>query len=259
MKRRSIVSILVLVVLVGLFFNQTLFAANLEVGMLTFSFDDGESSLYTQALPALGKYNFPATAYIVTDWIGDGSHVTQKQLRDLYWKGWEIGNHTKSHAELLSLSYAQVKAQIQGTFDALTSWGIKPSRSLAPPYGDFNPTVISQLIVEGVITSSRQAWTEDLSFNDPLSWNAGAINVVSIHSTTTPAAIKDLINQAVSQKKWLVLVIHGVASISTDDYTMERATLNVVATHANTLRSQGKLIVTTVSMGVEKIGYYQKH
>ena len=251
---------LVLLVVVGFaFLGGKVEAGSLDRAMISFTFDDGYNSLLL-AVPILSKYKIQGTAYIVPDWVGDGEHLTWAQLQSLSWKdGWEIGNHTFSHAHLTSvgLSDAQIKAELEGAQVAFLQHGLLGQGAFASPYGEFDDRLLGILRGVGFITSSRQAWMEDSAFNDPLTFNEWAINVVSVRRTTSYASIKSLVDQAVAGKKWLVLVIHEMAQYPLDEYEMSTSVLNQVASYVRTLRTKGKIDGVPLSKAVGKMLYYQ--
>ncbi|MEK7598522.1 MAG: polysaccharide deacetylase family protein [Patescibacteria group bacterium] len=232
-------------------------AKSLDRAMISFTFDDGPNSLLL-AVPILSKYKIQGTAYIVPDWVGDGEHLTWAQLWSLFWKdGWEIGNHSFSHQHLTTLSDAQIKAEIESAQTVFLQHGLLGQGAFASPYGEFDDRLLGILRGVGFITSSRQAWTEDSAFNDPLTFNEWAINVVSIRRTTTYAKIKSLIDQAVAGEKWLVLVIHDMAQYPMDDYEMSTSVLSQTASYVSTLRTYGKIDGVPLSKAVGKMLYYQ--
>jgi len=62
--------------------------------------DDGWKSLYTIAYPILKKYNFPATLFVYTDFIGGKKGLTWDQIKELADNGFDIECHTKTHRYL---------------------------------------------------------------------------------------------------------------------------------------------------------------
>jgi peptidoglycan/xylan/chitin deacetylase (PgdA/CDA1 family) len=88
------------------------------------TFDDGYQNNLINAAPILVKYNFSATCYIVSDLIGStniwdsNKGITQRPLMNkneiVEWLnlGMDIGAHTKTHANLTSLSKKQALKEI---------------------------------------------------------------------------------------------------------------------------------------------------
>lgn len=82
------------------------------------TFDDGYRTTFSNALPILKKYDFPATVFLAVDYIGknisfpwlnlfgnpdaseDLSPMDWKEVKELYHAGIEIGSHTCSHTFL---------------------------------------------------------------------------------------------------------------------------------------------------------------
>src|SRR5262245_52179312 len=61
------------------------------------SFDDGWVTQYENALPFLMQYHFPATFFVVTDYIGHRNFFSWPQLQTLLTEGMKIGSHSRSH------------------------------------------------------------------------------------------------------------------------------------------------------------------
>ena len=88
------------------------------------TFDDGYQNNLINAAPILVKYNFSATCYIVSNRIGSSNSwdsnkgITQRPLMNeneiFEWLslGMDIGAHTKTHANLTSISKKQALKEI---------------------------------------------------------------------------------------------------------------------------------------------------
>ena len=258
------VSGIVFGVLVVLFFICTFmtnygFSATLDKPRVSLTFYDGYDNLYSVVRPILNRYSIPATTYIVTDWVDSPGHITWSQIQYLYWNlGWEIGNHTRSHAHLTTLSDSQIQDQIIQAQNDFINHGIMNVVSLASPYGEFDYRT-TQAVKEIGITTQRQAWTEDDAFNYPDNYDFDplAINVVSVKKSTLFSQIKTRIDQAVNEKKWLVLVIHEVVNTPADDYQISSLTMQNIAYYIYTLKLTGKIEPVTISRGAGRVMYYQ--
>lgn len=65
--------------------------------------DDGYKSVYTLAFPVLKEYGFPATLFLYTDFLANGSNqLSWSEIKEMAAMGMEIGSHTLSHANLLN-------------------------------------------------------------------------------------------------------------------------------------------------------------
>ncbi len=117
------------------------------------TFDDGYADLAEYALPVLRRYGFGAAVYIVTGQLGGtnawdearGSGtlhlMSAEQIR--YWarQGIEFGSHSRTHADLTTLSGNDLSEEVVGSGEDLEA--ILGSRvvSFAYPYGFHNQAV----------------------------------------------------------------------------------------------------------------------
>lgn len=76
------------------------------------TFDDGYADFGEHALPALDRYGFTATVFVIADLLG-GSNcwdvagprkalMTAREIRDVAQRGMEIGSHSRRHVSLTS-------------------------------------------------------------------------------------------------------------------------------------------------------------
>lgn len=99
---KKIFSLLGIVVMLVLTLSQNTLAQSdtptLQKAMISFTFDDGLASVYTQALPALDAHNFPGTVFPIVGGINQSWAVSWDQLWTMYnTHNWEVGNHTWDH------------------------------------------------------------------------------------------------------------------------------------------------------------------
>jgi len=103
------------------------------------TFDDCPDGVYTLAYPYLADRNLRATVYMVTDYIGTAGYLSAVQLAALDAAGWSIGNHTKTHPDLRTLTLAQQTAELSDAKAALDALGLTAHSNLvAYPYGYYN-------------------------------------------------------------------------------------------------------------------------
>jgi peptidoglycan/xylan/chitin deacetylase (PgdA/CDA1 family) len=83
------------------------------------TFDDGYADFYRQAFPVLNRYDYNATVFLPTAYIGErSSHfksrdcLTWAEVRELSNYGILFGSHTVNHPQLRELSLADINEEI---------------------------------------------------------------------------------------------------------------------------------------------------
>lgn len=83
------------------------------------TFDDGYADFYTQAFPALNRYEFTATVFLPTGYIGTvpvqfkgKDCLTWSEVRELCKYGISFGSHTVTHPQLSTLDVCNVSDEI---------------------------------------------------------------------------------------------------------------------------------------------------
>jgi peptidoglycan/xylan/chitin deacetylase (PgdA/CDA1 family) len=111
------------------------------------TFDDGYQDLVDEAMPILAEFDYPATAFIVSDLVGktaewDVSHggamaplATLDGLRALEGAGWEIGHHTRTHPRLIALDDEALANEIEGGKSEMERLLGHPVATFAYPFG----------------------------------------------------------------------------------------------------------------------------
>ncbi len=190
--------------------------------IISLTFDDGWSSIYTNGLPLLKKYGFVSTQYLISGAIGTSGYMTSAMAKSFLSTGSEISSHTVSHPDLTTLTASQLDNELhnsQTTLQALFGLGV--AQNFASPYGTYDAASIA-----GIQKYYRSHRSTGVGYNSKDTFNPYDIVVQNIETTTTPAEVASWVARAKADKTWLVLVYHKVSnSTSLDDYAVTPAHL----------------------------------
>jgi peptidoglycan/xylan/chitin deacetylase (PgdA/CDA1 family) len=248
-------------------------ASIMPAGMtsLSLTFDDGYYSPdMATAIAKMDSYSIPGTFYIVPGNVGDGdSHFSWDDLRTLYAKGHEIGNHTQLHGDPSKESTDAFKSDVDQGEKSLRQQGFLQVSSFAIPFGNgynlspggqvvLDPDLLAALNSLGYITTSRQAFEGDNPsfFNDVSSFDPMAVRVYSWKGGTPVSYITGLINQAKINRQWLVLVVHVVTKYpdpnDKDQISLKDFETVIAYIHKN------KIVTNPVTKAAGEIVYQQQ-
>lgn len=206
---------------------------------LSITFDDSFSSIYENALPILNEKGLKATAFIATNYVGQTGYMTWPQIQSLQNDyGWEIGSHSLSHAELPILSLAGIQEEVQNSKSLLESQGLNVT-SFATPYGAYDNRALSEILK--TYNTHRGFWDQDELNIYP--YDRSIIWVKSIEKGVTVQDVSSWINQAVSEKKWLTLVLHEILPTTDPDYEYITTTTELTQI-ADLIKNSGIKVVT---------------
>ena len=122
--------------------------------MVALTFDDAYASIFNNALPILKRYNFTATIFVITKFVGALNdwdyqsanykfyHCDWQQLRRLAAEGWEIGSHSVTHRDLRLLTKKQTWHELRYSKDLLENKLQRPVEVISYPFGRFDSKII---------------------------------------------------------------------------------------------------------------------
>jgi peptidoglycan/xylan/chitin deacetylase (PgdA/CDA1 family) len=125
------------------------------------TFDDGYHSIYEHALPILSAFNFTATLFLSTSFIGkkyeqidfafvrDDRQLTWPEIKELVAHGWDVQSHGYIHHRLTELSPENVANEVNISKDIIEQNLGYAVDSFAFPYGRYNKAVIDQVVASG--------------------------------------------------------------------------------------------------------------
>lgn len=106
------------------------------------TFDDGDITNYTTALPTLEKYGFKGYFFIISGFIGTDGYMNEEQIRELYKKGHSIGSHGMSHRILEGLTDVDLAYEIKESKIMLERIVSARINSFSIPRGFENPKIM---------------------------------------------------------------------------------------------------------------------
>jgi peptidoglycan/xylan/chitin deacetylase (PgdA/CDA1 family) len=183
-------------------------------GFVSLTFDDGYYSAYNKGIPILDAAGIKSTFYIVTTLVGDmvDGYATQSQIQAMYKNGHEIGNHTRTHPLLSTVSPTQLTSEATGAQQDLQAWGYK-STTFAYPYDDYGGSSTSAVVAAVKASGVRGARDSDCR-----GYNNSSTFPLLLHSmpseydlgTDNVATVTGWIQQAVANKMWVIILWHRV-------------------------------------------------
>ena len=117
-----------------------LYSGNPRLPAIALTFDDGPNPPYTsQILALLQQYNVKATFFV----IGSEAAAHPTLVQEEHQQGIVIGNHTWSHPDLVNLTPAQIRSELQSASNEIQADTYVQPTIFRPPGGNFNSTVQS--------------------------------------------------------------------------------------------------------------------
>lgn len=168
------------------FANQLLSPESLPSKSVCLTFDDGYEDNLLHADPVLERYNAVATLYLVEDRTGGWSSkkkshhgdeeldaepkLSDEQVRAMLGSGrWELGGHTRTHANLCALSANDARDEIEQPQAYFQNSFGRPATTFAYPFGiysDEHRTIASQAGFKCAMTT--EPGIAERPFRDPM-------------------------------------------------------------------------------------------
>jgi len=195
---------------VTVWLNSLTLVENNSEGILTFTFDDAPVTQYTNAVPILAKYNFSATTYINTDYIGNREgKLNLNQIKEMEFSyGWDISSHTLSHLDLTRRGNDEkIKKEILESKQYLIDNGFsKGVEHFAYPFGSFDYNYTMELVKENF--KSARGIRGNIETLPPA--DDYRLRVLYIFNYTNPDTVLKRVDKAIENGDWLILVNHGI-------------------------------------------------
>lgn len=169
--------------------------------IVTFVFDDGNGTDYTVAKDIFKAQGAVACTAVVSNRVNTENHLSVSQLKELQDAGWEILSHTKSHPNLKTLTEEQIEAELSGSKSVLEALGFSV-KNLVYPYNKNNDIV--RKVAEKYYRSARGG--RSMLNSIPLEM----YELKSYSLKHDISKMKDYIDNAYSEKKWLIFYHHQI-------------------------------------------------
>ena len=109
------------------------------------TFDDANASDFEAALPALQARRMKAHFYLVADFIGKESFLTERQVRELHAAGMTVGNHGKAHRSWRGLTEQELEEELVEARECLENLILDKVKLAACPNGGYDRRVLHHL------------------------------------------------------------------------------------------------------------------
>lgn len=167
-------------------------------GGVHITFDDGYRDVADNAFPLLEKINAKATMFVLSNYqTADKKELDNnlplldyRQIKFLSKNGWEIGCHTKTHANLRQLTDSELKDEIIDSKKML-----EKKLGISIKYFSYPKGIYSEKIIEYVKNSKYDAaFTVDGYDINPKNQNAMKLSRISIEGGLKPEQVEALLS-----------------------------------------------------------------
>jgi peptidoglycan/xylan/chitin deacetylase (PgdA/CDA1 family) len=146
------------------------------------TFDDGNVSDYSIALPALLERKLSATFFVASEMVDRSGYMSKEQVRYLVKNGFEVGSHGALHRDWRTLSDDELNREINYARKDLQDWlGVKIG-CISIPFGSYERRVlafIEEACFDHVYTSDGGRTTDE-SWIQPRNTIHGGYSIASV-------------------------------------------------------------------------------
>ena len=178
--------------------------------LVVLTFDDAPASQYSVVAPLLQEFGFRATFYVCEfppNYQDSTLYMNWRQIQALDKMGFEIANHTRSHAKITELSQTEFNAELEYIDFKCDSLGIPISKNFAYPGYRLNAEILEYL-KEKNYQMARAGGSRPY---DPLKDHPYLIPSWATNENNK-SEIMDALQEA-KDGKIVVLTLHGVPDI----------------------------------------------
>lgn len=172
---------------------------------LSFTFDDGWESAFTNSAPLLDRYGYEGTFYLNPSTIDTANFMTSKQVAELASNGHQLASHGYEHANFTTLERSAIDYQFGHAYQYFKQVHGLQTVDFAVPFGgnDTQTTFYARKYY-------RSLRGTDGGVNTKQNIDAYNLRVLYMGHDTPLATLSDAINDTKDKKGWLILVYHHV-------------------------------------------------
>ena len=174
--------------------------------LLSFTFDDGWASAFTNGARLLDTYGFKGTFYLNPSSIDTPEHFgTSYQVKDLAKRGHELASHGYEHFDFTTYPADKIDYQLGHAREYFAQILGQSKVDFATPYGNTDPQV--EYFARQYYASLR---TTDSGINTRQNFNPYNLRVLYVGTQTPLSTLAENLQEAKDTHGWLVLVYHRV-------------------------------------------------
>jgi peptidoglycan/xylan/chitin deacetylase (PgdA/CDA1 family) len=128
----------------GAFRAQMEYVSNFMRERVIITFDDGDITNYTQAMPVLSEFGLTAYFFLIVSRVGADGYMNWDQVRELKDKGMIIGSHGMTHRILDKLSAADLDNEIRQSKQILEKELVCEIKAFSVPRGFCSEAIIGK-------------------------------------------------------------------------------------------------------------------
>lgn len=229
-------------------------------GVVSFTFDDGSDSWLLRAAPILDKYGFPATAFVIADYVDDPGagrigHAGLRELQDRH--GWEIACHAMTHADhdaprgLASLTADGVLVDMAAQRAWALAHGYNGADFTAYPQGYYSAETLdaARRVFASARTTIDYDGLETIPPQDP-----HRVRISPLYDGVSLATIQARVDAAKASGEWLIFYSHrvetdltGVQPAISASTSYLQSVVDYVAASGVPVRTYGDVIRSTIT------------
>jgi len=116
------------------------------------TFDDGERSVLTEALPRLARRGWVGALFVTTSWLGRPGYLAPAELKVFRRAGWVVGSHGDTHRFLSTLAPDELHEELARSRARLAKLLGDPPSHISFPGGRTSPRVVDEARAQGFTT-----------------------------------------------------------------------------------------------------------